>query len=74
MKRKYILLKNKVTGERSIYNTKTKERVQEKDDPVLYASLRKKTLNNLHRQQKDQCLRDVGLTKVKGNCGGVYWE
>lgn len=26
------------------------------------------------RQSRDQAMRDLGLTKVRGNLGGTYWE
>jgi len=29
---------------------------------------------NLRRRMNDQAMRDMGLTKVKGALGGVYWE
>jgi len=37
------------------------------------------TTRKLHRiaiarQGRDQAMRDVGLTKVRGNLGGTYWE
>ena len=71
---KYTLLKNKLTGVRSIYNSETKEKIKESENPALYLELRKKALNNLKIAEKNQCMRDLGLTHVKGACGGVYWE
>ena len=70
---KYTLLKNKVTGERSIH-VAGGERVFEKDNPQEYARLRKLALNNLHRADRDDAMRSIGLIKVKGNLGGTYWE
>ena len=29
---------------------------------------------NTVRKEKNQALKDLGLTKVKGALGGVYWE
>lgn len=29
---------------------------------------------NWRRREREQCLRDLGLTKVKGTLGGTYWE
>lgn len=29
---------------------------------------------NRDRRERDQVMRDMGLTKVKGALGGVYWE
>jgi len=74
MKMKYTLLKNKVTGERSIRISGTDERVLESVNPVEYARLRKLAVGNIRRAQKDEVMRSLGLVKVKGGLGGVYWE
>lgn len=29
---------------------------------------------NISRRAKDQAMRDMGLTKVRGALGGTYWE
>lgn len=29
---------------------------------------------NRSRRARDQAMRDLGLVRVRGNCGGVYWE
>ena len=34
----------------------------------------KKKRTALHRKAKDQAMKDLGLTKVKGALGGIYWE
>ena len=26
------------------------------------------------RKKRDQAMRDLGMTKVRGNLGGTYWE
>jgi len=26
------------------------------------------------RRLRDQAMRDIGMTKVRGNLGGTYWE
>ena len=74
MKEKYILLKNKITGAKSIYNRQTQEKIQELDQTDLYNKLRKQILNNLYRKQKDQCARDLGLVKVKSSLGNTFYE
>ncbi len=70
---KYTLLKNKVTGEKSIYIS-GQGKLLEKDNPAEYARLRKLALSNLYRAQKDDAMRSLGLVKVKGAQGGTYWE
>lgn len=29
---------------------------------------------NQARRDRDQVMRDLGMTKVRGNLGGTYWE
>ena len=70
---KYTLLKNKVTGERSIH-VSGGERVHEKDNPQEYAKLRKLAVNNYKRADRDDAMRSLGLVKVTGALGGKYWE
>ena len=36
--------------------------------------LRKKLKRNSIRREKNQIMKDLGLTRVIGNLGGVYWE
>lgn len=38
------------------------------------ASAGKKHLLKKNRETRDQIMRDLGLVKVKGAMGGVYWE
>lgn len=38
------------------------------------ASAGKKHLLKKNAQTRDQIMRDLGLVKVKGAMGGVYWE
>ncbi len=72
---KLTLLKNRITGERRIYNSITKEYTSENDNPVLYAELRKKAINNHRIASRNQCLKDLGLNRVYGAVSGkVYWE
>jgi anionic cell wall polymer biosynthesis LytR-Cps2A-Psr (LCP) family protein len=70
---KYTLLKNKVTGERSVYVV-GQGKIKESEYPLEYARLRKLALSNLHRVNRDQAMRDCGLVRVRGALGGVYWE
>lgn len=39
------------------------------DAKVLTAQRRR-----MRRRERDQCLRDLGLVRVRGALGGVYWE
>ena len=72
---KYSLLKNKLSGERSVQINKTGEIVRESVDLKRYNDLRKKALNSLHRKQRDDLMESCGLTKVRGAVSGkVYWE
>jgi hypothetical protein len=71
---KYKLLKNKVTGERSICVNATGQVITEKDNPVEYADLRKKAINNMKQAIKHDALTSLGLTRVRGNLGGTYYE
>ena len=71
---KYTLLKNKVTGERSIRINGEGTIIKELENPVEYARLRKMALTNLHRANRDDAMRSIGLVKVRGALGGVYWE
>lgn len=72
---KYTLLKNKVTGERSVRNNKTNEVITEKDNPKEYKALRAKALNNLKAREYNSIMKDMGLTRVVGEVSGkVYWE
>jgi hypothetical protein len=34
----------------------------------------KTRLANTRRKERDQVMRDLGLVKVRGALGGVYWE
>lgn len=71
---KYHLLKNKITGIRSIYNKETKEKILESENPSLYRELRKKALRNLKRQDLHETYTSLGLTKVKSSLGNVFYE
>lgn len=71
---KYLLIKNKITGIRSVFNKETKEKVLESENPSLYTELRKKALNNLRIAQKNQCMRDLGLVSYRNSSGTVCWE
>jgi hypothetical protein len=74
-KMKYTLLKNKVTGERSIRINATGERIFESLNPDEYKTLRKKALTNKRRANRDDLMRSCGLTKVIGSVSGqIYWE
>ena len=62
---KYTLLKNKLTGERSILVSGPKGgRYSELTDPIVYAELRRKAIANRNRADRDQVMRDTGLVKT----------
>lgn len=72
---KYTLLKNKVTEARSIRINTTGEKIIEQDNPIEYARLRKLAVKNVNNANRDDCLRSLGLTKVRGSVSGnIYWE
>lgn len=47
-------------------NTQTKS-VEDRDRA-------KKDRKNKSRKERDQAMRDLGLVRVRGALGGVYWE
>lgn len=72
---KYTLLRNKETGARRIRNNQTGAYVAEADQPEEYARLRKRALANLRSAGRDDAMRSLGLTKVRGPVSGkIYWE
>ena len=72
---KYTLLKNKVTGIRSIRINATGEKIIESENPIEYKRLRKLAVNNFKRADYDETMRSIGLTKVRGVVTGqIYWE
>ena len=34
----------------------------------------KRLRHNKSRRERDQAMRDIGMTKVRGALGGTYWE
>ena len=60
---KYTLLKNKVTGERSV-RLADGSKVRESDNPGQYNILRKRAKANHARQIRDEVYRDHGMTKT----------
>ena len=71
---KYTLLKNK-DGGRAIRINKTGKIVKESEDPEEYMRLRKRAQTNARQRERDDVLRDLGLTKVRGAVSGkTYWE
>ena len=71
---KYTLFVNKNTGARSLKINKTGEIVSEVEDPERYSELRKRAVKNQIKAERDSLMESFGLTKVKGNLGGTYWE
>lgn len=73
-KPKYSLVTNKTTGEKGVRINKTMEVVKESVNPELYKNLRTRALNNLKQRAFNGAMSSVGLTRVRGALGGVYWE
>jgi len=74
---KYRLLKDKITGERVILENRGDHgqfTTRELDNPEKYALLRKRAITNMRRKARDEAMRSIGMVKVKGALGGVYWE
>jgi hypothetical protein len=71
---KYRLLKSRLTGQRAILNILTKELTKEAENPSLYRELRAKAILNNKQRAKTEALQSLGLTRVKGQNGGIYWE
>ena len=68
---KYALLKNK-DGGRAIRINKTGMVVKESEDPEEYMRLRKRAQTNARQRERNDVLRDLGLTEVRS--GKTYWE
>lgn len=69
---KYRHIRHKITKKLGILNNQSKTIVW--DDDPMYGFLLKKYQENTARAEKDSALRSLGLTKVKGSLGGIYWE
>ena len=70
---KYTLLKNKVTGERSI-RIVGGEVIRESEDPKRYADLRRKAVTNRNRISRNELMRDCGLVSYRTDSGSIAWE
>jgi hypothetical protein len=46
-------------------------RAREMNDSTQF---RERPVRNQARRDRDQAMRDIGMTKVRGNLGGTYWE
>lgn len=71
---KYTLFVNKQTNERSARNNQTGEVVRESQNPVYYAEIRRKALAAARRRAMTEAMDSIGMTRVRGNLGGTYWE
>jgi hypothetical protein len=71
---KYIMLKNKITGARSIRNNKDGSMVVESENPAEYARLRRLALKNQKQAELNCAMSELGLNKVRSVSGKVYWE
>ena len=70
---KYTLLKNKVTGERSI-RIAGGETVRESEDLKRYTELRRKAIVNINRAVRNEAMRDCGLVPYRTDSGSIAWE
>lgn len=41
---------------------------------LVRADEAKRKARNARRRERDQAMRDLGLVRVRGALGGVYWE
>lgn len=41
---------------------------------LAMAQMKKSGRRNKTRRDRDQVMRDMGLTRVRGALGGIYWE
>lgn len=74
-KLKYRLYTEKKTGRRLVLNSTDGTRIYEDENPTEYKKLRARAIKNLTASNKDQAMRDLGLTKVRGSVSGrTYWE
>ena len=62
---KYTLLKNK-DGGRAIRINKTGAIIEESENPEEYMRLRKRAQTNQRNADRDDAMRSLGLTKVRG--------
>jgi hypothetical protein len=51
-----------------IFQKETPEEISERKRKARNARARR------NRRERESCLRDLGLTKVRGSLGGTYWE
>ena len=68
----YRLVRSKITGKRGIIKEGGITVISEGE--AEYFPLLKKYQANKRRVEKEEALRSLGLVKVKGALGGVYWE
>ena len=47
--------------------------LQHVDDAERFAKIEREKKNRA-RRERNQAMRDLGLVRVRGNLGGVYWE
>ena len=68
------LMKNAERG-RYVINHVNHTRIYEAENPEEYKKLRKRAIANLRRAERDDAMRSLGLTKVRGAVSGrTYWE
>jgi len=62
---RYTLLKNRLSGERSVYDSIAHEKICERVDAARYSDLRKKALSNMKKRAENEILRDICGTSAR---------
>jgi hypothetical protein len=62
---RYTMLKNKLSGERSIWDSINKEKICERVDAQRYLELRKKAIVNYRKRLFNQTLQDLCGTSAR---------
>lgn len=71
---KYTFLRHRQTGFKAIRNNETNIIVYQQNDPLEYARLRKLARNNMRVQERNNCMKDLGLVSYRNASGSVCWE
>ena len=74
IKMKYTLLINKARTMKAIRDNDTGVIVNENINPIEYARLRKLAIINRNRAQRNECMKDLGLSSYRNASGTVCWE
>jgi hypothetical protein len=57
-----------------ITESKTELRAMAMRDLSQARANARKSRKNAARRERNQIMRDTGMTRARGNLGGVYWE